>query len=144
MTSPSILVVEDDPSIRDALAQVLGIGGYDVEAASDGAAALGRLRAGLRPGLVLCDLVMPTMDGWELCAEMARHPELARIPVVVLSAAWNLHSERTSGLKPAAALLKPINFKRLFELVERFCGSPAPVPHEAPVPPAAPRAKKAN
>jgi CheY-like chemotaxis protein len=86
---------------------------------------------------------MPTMDGWELCAEIARSPDFAAIPVVILSAAWNLHNERTSALKTAAALLKPINFKRLFELVERFCGSPSPVPREQP-PPAPLRAKNAS
>jgi CheY-like chemotaxis protein len=136
-----ILIVDDDESIRAALTQVLELGGYAVASAGDGAAALERLRSGERPALLLVDLVMPTLDGWQLCAELARDPDLGSIPVVILSAAWNLHNERTGGLQPAATLLKPINFKLLFEIVERFCGRARPAPREAHAPPYAKKAK---
>jgi CheY-like chemotaxis protein len=139
-----ILIVEDDASLRDALAQVLSFGGYAVATAADGAAALEVVRSANPPCLILADLVMAGMDGWELCAELRRLPAAASIPVVVLSAAWNLHNERTTAIRAAATLLKPINFKRLFELVERFCGA-AVAPREAiPLPVPAASAKKAR
>jgi CheY-like chemotaxis protein len=85
-TMASILVVEDDPALRDTLVWVLNLSGYAAVPATDGRQALDYLRAGLRPSLILLDLHMPGMDGWAFRAEQRRDPALAPIPVIVVSA----------------------------------------------------------
>ena len=82
-----ILVVDDDASIRAAMRELLETEGYDVTEAANGLAALGKLRAGLRPAVILLDLMMPVMDGWDLRTEQLRDPELAAIPVLIVTAA---------------------------------------------------------
>src|SRR5262245_26845005 len=82
----AVLVVEDSIDTRDSLAFLLrSVGGYQVSTAANGQEALDRLRAGPRPGLILLDLLMPTMDGWEFCHRLRQDPALASIPVVVVS-----------------------------------------------------------
>ncbi len=84
-----ILLVEDDVDVREAIAEGLEDVGYHVMATANGREALDYLKtaAGGLPGLILLDLMMPTMDGWEFQEQMAREPTCAGIPVVVLSAA---------------------------------------------------------
>jgi two-component system, cell cycle sensor histidine kinase and response regulator CckA len=79
-----ILLVEDEPDLRDQLAEALHSGGYDVVAVSDGRVALETARRE-RPDLILLDLILPVMDGWEFRAAQMREPALALIPVVVMS-----------------------------------------------------------
>ena len=86
----SILIVEDDSDLREALSEVLRDEGYSVESAADGREALDRLRRDLRPSLILLDLTMPVMNGWQFRAEQRRDPALSEIPVVVLSAGDHL------------------------------------------------------
>src|SRR5262245_43368027 len=82
----AVLVVADSIDTRDSLAFLLRrVGGYQVSTAADGQEALDRLRAGPRPGLILLDLLMPAMDGWEFCRRLRQDPALASIPVVVVS-----------------------------------------------------------
>jgi CheY-like chemotaxis protein len=80
---PPILIVEDDPHGQDILARVLRKAGYAVIGARDGVEALRVLRGGLRPWLILLDLVMPAMDGWQFRAAQLKDDTLARIPVVL-------------------------------------------------------------
>lgn len=80
-----VLVVDDDPLWREAVSLVLGIEGMDVDAAANGADALRRLRRGPPPDVVLTDLAMPVMSGWQLRAALLRDPVLAALPVVVVS-----------------------------------------------------------
>jgi CheY-like chemotaxis protein len=82
----SILLVEDDFDLRDALIPVLEYEGHRVVGAANGREALDRLRAGAKPSLILLDLMMPGMSGTEFRAEQLRDPALASIPVVVVSA----------------------------------------------------------
>jgi CheY-like chemotaxis protein len=82
-----LLVVDDDPAIRETLADLLQDEGYVVMTAINGKEALTRLRAGsARPCVILLDLMMPVMSGAEFYAEMRSDPALADIPVVVISA----------------------------------------------------------
>ncbi|WP_437735524.1 response regulator [Sorangium sp. So ce1335] len=118
-----ILVVEDDLDIRSILSQLLVFEGYDVEEASDGAEALAFLRRSRPPALILLDLMMPVMDGWQLRAELQRDPELASIPVVIVSADVRAEQE-ASRLRVAGLLKKPLQIEPLLELVHRICGSP--------------------
>ena len=84
--APTILIVEDDPDFRDAIGQIVRDEGYRVETAPDGRAALDKLRWGLRPRLILLDLRMGIMNGWDFRAEQKKDPALAGIPVVAMTA----------------------------------------------------------
>lgn len=111
-----VLVVDDDEATREAVSLVLRAEGLSVTAAANGADALERLRGGLRPDLILLDLMMPVLDGWMFREEQLRDPQLAKIPVVVCSAAHDLQ-RRASGMGAAALLSKPIDFQGLVRSV---------------------------
>src|SRR5438874_8753476 len=86
-----ILVVDDDPGIVESLKDLLEAEGYHVETASNGREALDMLRARQRPNLILLDLTMPEMDGFEFRDEQEWDPRFSEIPVVVISANGHLH-----------------------------------------------------
>ena len=109
----TVLVVEDDGDFRQVLADILREEGCWVLEASDGEEALAAVRA-VTPDLILTDLVMPRLDGWELLAILDRDPMLARIPKAVLSAA--LPSRRDF---PHSVVEKPLNVRTLFGLLDR-------------------------
>jgi CheY-like chemotaxis protein len=117
--SGPVLIVEDDQAIRDTLTSILEDEGYQVWSAVNGRDALDRLASGPRPGLLIVDLVMPILNGWDLCAELARRPELADLPVLVVSA--NATTESPLPLPQARLMQKPIPFQQLLEEVERHC-----------------------
>ena len=121
-----VLLVEDDPELRDALALVLQSAGYAVVTAGDGVQALDRLHDALRPRLVVLDLMLPVMDGFEFRVRQMEDPELAGIPVIVLSAGGDL-TRKTVTMHPAACLMKPIEMDELLAHVRRIYRS-APDP----------------
>jgi len=82
-----VLVVEDNASTNEALTILLSMCGYFAISANNGHEALTMLRAGLRPAVIVLDLMMPFVDGWEVLRETAADPTLERIPVVVYSSA---------------------------------------------------------
>jgi len=110
-----VLVVDDDPDMRDMLCDRLASAGYEVEQAGDGAQALACLKRGRRPSLILLDLAMPVMNGWEFLAERDRDPALRKIPVVVISAQQDV-ADRLAALH-ADYLAKPITIARLLDEV---------------------------
>jgi CheY-like chemotaxis protein len=118
-----ILIVEDDSDLRDMMSQLLTLEGYLPASAANGREALEYLREGHAPDLILLDLMMPIMDGWEFRREQERDPELARVPVVVLSA---LDEHRAGDLHAQAFLKKPLDFDRLLLLVRQYCTKPEP------------------
>lgn len=113
-----VLIVEDDADLREMMAQLLQLEGFQAETASNGREALQYLQQGDRPDVILLDLMMPIMDGWEFRRLQMRDPVLKSVPVVVLSA---LDATRAVDLDGAAFLKKPLDFDRLLELVRRFC-----------------------
>ena len=113
-----ILVVEDDSDVREAYQDVLVEAGYDVETAANGALALDRLRKGAAPSLVLLDLMMPVMDGWQLRALMEQDASLRDIPVIVVTA-----SRDDRALPCVVQLLKPVPFEDLLDAVARVLRS---------------------
>jgi CheY-like chemotaxis protein len=113
-----VLIVEDNADLRDALAELLRIAGYTVATAENGKDALDRLHGSLRPGVVLLDLSMPVMDGWEFVAQKRKDPEIAPIPVVVLSA---LNGETAKKLSAAAYLRKPVELPKLLQTISAYC-----------------------
>ena len=116
----TLLVIDDDLEIRDALAEVLGDEGYLVVTRPGGEEALSYLRRGHRPHVIILDLWMPRMDGWDLRSALLADPELERIPVVVLTAA-------TTGValpeRIAGALSKPVALQALLALLAHAAGS---------------------
>lgn len=85
MSKETILVVEDDEDIRDLLKFTLSSAGYAVIEAGDGGEALSRARRG-KPDLILLDLMLPGMDGFEICRELKKAPETAQTSVIMLTA----------------------------------------------------------
>src|SRR5919202_3297891 len=83
--SKRVLVVDDEDAIRDVVAQVLDLEGYEVRTARNGAEALDQVRS-YRPNIVLLDLMMPVMNGWEFLEACAQNDLCADTPVVVMSA----------------------------------------------------------
>jgi CheY-like chemotaxis protein len=81
-----VMLIDDDEDIRTVLSEALQDVGYEICCAASGREALTRLRSGYRPALILLDLMMPIMDGWQFRQEQLENPELAPIPVVVISA----------------------------------------------------------
>jgi CheY-like chemotaxis protein len=115
-----VCVVDDDPDIREVLGDVLEGEGYGVVTAENGAVALERLRSGKRPCLILLDLMMPVMDGWQFEEQRAKDAALSRIPVVILSGAGRARLD-TAARNAAGALTKPVPLGQLLDTVARYC-----------------------
>jgi CheY-like chemotaxis protein len=115
----SILIVEDDFDIREALTQILRDEGYEVVGAGNGAEAMDVLHHNRAFGLILLDLMMPVMDGWQFRTEQQRDPALASIPVLVLSADAHIQ-QRAAALAAAGHLKKPVELDALLDTVGRF------------------------
>ena len=116
---PLILVVEDYADTREALVSGLEQEGYDVVAATDGKTALDLLRWGVTPRVVLLDLTMPIMDGWEFRRHLLADPAPASIPVIVMSAhAGASRLVGTPGIHDVFA--KPVDFETLLESLHRL------------------------
>ena len=117
----TILFVEDDADIRDTLADVLEEDGYTVKSASHGQEALELLHGGLRPSLILLDLMMPIMNGWQFRAQQLKEPDLSGIPVVVVSAGANIE-QSAAGLSAAGFVKKPVVLDTLLNAVRSALG----------------------
>lgn len=112
----TVLVVEDEVELREILRDALELHGYTVVAAEDGRAALDALTRIEHLCLVLLDLLMPGMNGWDFFKELKSRPALAEVPVIVHSSA--------PASAPAGAtrvLRKPVQLERLLPIVEEYC-----------------------
>lgn len=98
--SERILIVDDDAGSRTALENVLRDEGFDVVAVDSGTAALDELRSSSPPRLIVLDLMMPGMDGWDLRHAQKRDPRIADIPVIAVSAAGKLPDADVQFRKP--------------------------------------------
>ncbi|HWQ11795.1 MAG TPA: response regulator [Roseiflexaceae bacterium] len=118
----AVLIVDDDRDIREMLAQTLEDEGYEVLTAASGREAMALLTSTHTPPcVILLDLMMPGMNGWEFRAAQQRDPRLAAIPVVVLSARTDLPSA-TATMAGVHYLAKPIDFDTLMDTIARHCG----------------------
>jgi CheY-like chemotaxis protein len=115
-----ILIVEDDADIRDTLAEILEYEGFDVVPAAGGRDALEHLRAGLQPGHIHLDLMMPGINGWGVAGQLRQFPALAGVPVVVMSGIHDIERQ-TASLPVDGRLTKPVEVERLLEIIRRFC-----------------------
>jgi DNA-binding response OmpR family regulator len=107
----AVLVVDDEIDIREAVSEILADEGYEVHGARDGAEGLQKARA-FHPSLVLLDLMMPGMNGWEFRAAQANDPDVSQIPVLVLSAFG-----RIPGFEAAGFIPKPFGLDDLLSAV---------------------------
>lgn len=115
------MIVEDDRDVRETIAEILEDNDYVPLAAANGQEAIDRLRSTAeRPCMILLDIMMPIMDGWQFRAAQQKDPALSAIPVVVLSAHANI-TEAASGMQAAGSLPKPVALKKLMRTVEEIC-----------------------
>lgn len=113
----TLLVVEDDADCRAALSEALTDEGFQLRFACDGHEALEALAGGApRPDAILLDLAMPNMTGWQFRDLQKRQPELAAIPVVVMTASSPL------GIDAARVFQKPFELSELVSCVRRLVG----------------------
>ena len=122
---PHILIVEDDSATRAALALTFQTAGYATNEAENGRAALEQLRSGEPPCLILLDLMMPVMTGWQFLAERRKDPALVAVPVVVFTAAGGYDDSMLRGLGADDVIRKPADADQLLAAVGRRCPAPA-------------------
>jgi CheY-like chemotaxis protein len=117
----AVLVIEDSDVTRESFALLLQMEGYRTVTAPTGLEALHLLHTlGLRPCVIVADLIMPKMDGLTFRAELLKHAELAAIPVIALTGHEGLRRHALDdGF--AAGLLKPCDLVELFRLIDRHC-----------------------
>jgi CheY-like chemotaxis protein len=116
----TILVIEDDPDSRELLCELLRGQGFTTVEAVDGQEGLVRLDEHARLCIILLDLMMPNMDGWEFRRRQSRHPVHARVPVIVLTADTRMNG-RAADLQADALLTKPIDLPQLLSVVCAHC-----------------------
>jgi two-component system chemotaxis response regulator CheY len=116
-----VLLVEDDEDIRDAIREALEIEGYQIEVVCDGKEALDRLTDGPLPSLILLDLMLPFVSGWEIIdiIRKNRGAPIASVPIVITSAAGD--SALVAAQSVEGHLKKPIDLGQLLDTVARYC-----------------------
>jgi two-component system, OmpR family, response regulator MprA len=112
-----VLIVEDDEDLSAGLRQTLEEEGYTVETARDGIEALEALSRGEAPFIILLDLMMPRMDGWQFLSEWRDRGQATRIPIVLLSGVGAIPD--APGV--ADFLRKPVTAEKLLRCVRRYC-----------------------
>jgi CheY-like chemotaxis protein len=117
-----VLVVEDDAALMDAMVVALEHEGYQVVPAAHGQEALDLLHRGVQPRAIILDLMMPVMNGWDFRRAQLADPDLAAVPVIVVSA--HHEANRLAGSPGVReVLVKPIDLDRLLDLVEAACAA---------------------
>jgi PAS domain S-box-containing protein len=116
----TVLVVDDDPSVRNLLGRFLSREGYQVETAADGAAGLRRARE-LVPDVITLDVLMPELDGWAVLSALKGDPRLANVPVIMLTVVDDKPTGFALGV--SEYLTKPVDRNRLAAVLSRYAGA---------------------
>ncbi len=117
---PRVLVVEDDEQSRLAMAAALSLHGLSVDTAEHGLQAIEKLSApGPLPQVIVCDLIMPMMGGWEFCRWKGKRPEFGAIPVIIVSSFEPPPELLLKGLA-SAFVRKPVDLDTLAETIRRL------------------------
>ena len=114
-----LMIIDDDDDLRTALTLIMSAHGYEVAAFGDARRALGALEGGAAPFLILLDLMMAGMSGWEFRAAQLENPKLTEIPVVVLTAA-NTLTDGVHTLSDVEVIPKPFALDALLAVVDRY------------------------
>lgn len=117
-----VLVVEDQPELREVLCHVLSDGDVVAVGVPDGAAALEFLEREPAPAALILDLVLPRVDGWQVLDRLRVEPQLAPMPIVIISAAPRERVAQALAHGPALFLPKPLDAVRLVRSIRRVCG----------------------
>jgi CheY-like chemotaxis protein len=120
MQEKLVLVVDDDPEMRESMELLLQSDGYAVVTAEHGEAALTSLRRGITPCAILLDLMMPVMDGFQFRQEQLGDPQLAAIPVITYSGHYDVQVN-AARLRPTAYFQKPVDPDVLLALLREQC-----------------------
>jgi CheY-like chemotaxis protein len=121
MEHPCILIIEDEPDIREITKLFVHMQGHQAITAENGKEAMDLLEKGERPCLILLDLMMPVMDGWAFAEEISHNESLNQVPIVVVTA----FADDVQAIKNARAILKkPVGAAQLKKIVESYCGKP--------------------
>lgn len=128
MSKPHVLVVDDDPDMVDVIGVILAAEGYEYKTASNGLEALDAID-GARPAVVLLDMLMPVMNGWQ-CAEELHHRYGHTVPIIVVTAAEHADA-RAREIDADGVLAKPFEIEDLLRIVGRYCGHPAGLVHRS-------------
>jgi DNA-binding response OmpR family regulator len=120
MSTATVLIVEDDPDTREMLGKFLELEGFHVETASNGQQALDKLETGIKACVIVLDLMMPVMDGWQFRRRQTEDARIAKIPTIIVSAAGR---DRMAQVSADAYLAKPIDMDELLTRVSEFCRS---------------------
>ena len=117
-----VMIVEDDPGVREGLVDVIAGEGYEVESYPDGRIALDRLATGdALPCVIVLDFLMPGMDGWMFLRERAKDPRLQKIPVLGMSASPHLVDQKGSPAGVEEFLRKPFKVETILSSIKRHC-----------------------
>ncbi len=124
VTNKKILLVEDDVDIQYLMKQLLESEGYDVNCAANGKEALEKLRDNsYDPNLIILDLLMPIMDGYQFCQEQIKDDRLAQIPLIVMSAERDIRGIKTA-IRATDYIKKPLDIDTLLTSVEKISKRP--------------------
>jgi CheY-like chemotaxis protein len=116
----TVFLIEDDHDLRSTLAEVLEARGYQVHAAQNGRLALDKLRdEGLRPAVILLDMMMPVMDGHEFMQQIASDPVISYLPIVITTA--QPIDPSVFGDRVKAVLFKPLSLPHLLTVISDVC-----------------------
>lgn len=122
---PSVLVIDDDPNSRDLMVRFLQKEGFSAQTAADGRQGLLMARQ-LRPGLITLDVMMPEVDGWSVLAALKADPELANIPIMMITVSDQ--QDKGYALGASEFLSKPVDFSRLAAVLREHCPTPGDRP----------------
>lgn len=123
MTSPRVLVAEDDDNVRHLLRLILELEGYDVTTVADGGAAVRQVEDDV-PDLLVLDLMMPVMNGFDVVRAIRSNPDLRDLPIVMLSArSSSLEYERATAVGVDAYVGKPLEPSELTDLIDELLGA---------------------
>jgi len=122
LMNKKVLLIEDDESIRENLTELLEALGYIVETAIDGQDALDNLKSSQNlPALILLDLMMPVMDGFQFRKIQELDPKISRIPVALMTAGGDIEA-KSEMIRADAHLKKPFDLDQVIDTLERLCG----------------------
>lgn len=122
MAAATILVIEGDDAVRAHLGTLLSDEGFQVALAADGREAMSLLK-GTQPSLILLAMLLPNEDGWSFMTKRRRNPDLAAVPVIIVTGLTIASDEWARSLGAVALLRKPVDPARLLELVQRYCSA---------------------
>jgi CheY-like chemotaxis protein len=124
VTGVRVVVIEDDADLREAICMMLRYEGFEPAGFSDGTEAIRRIESGLAADIILLDLMMPVMSGWEFCTRRAESPALSRVPVILITARQSITPTPVGISK---VLLKPFDPDALQHAIVRVLAD-GPVP----------------